>query len=80
MDVRSAVFPPVTWGYNCLHMLGRLEEITEEWRPGLGLADHDLRYSPYRDQVYKYLPFDKDLSYWEKQDQLEYRLERFYAY
>jgi hypothetical protein len=80
LDVQYTVFPPVTWGYNCLHMLGREDIIPEKWRRGLGLADSDLRYSPHRDRIYQYLPFDKDLSYWEKQEQLGHSLERFYAF
>ncbi len=80
VEVRAGIFPPVTWGYNCLHMLGRDEEVPEQWRPGLGLEGDDLRYSPYRDRIYQYLPFDKDLPYWEKQLELGCRLERFYAY
>jgi hypothetical protein len=80
IGVYRTVHPQVTWGYVCLALMGRQDAIPVDWQNAVGLADTDLRFSTHRDQIYQYLPFDKNLSYFEKQAQLGHRLQRFYMY
>ncbi len=65
------------WGYTCLWALGRRDEIPSEWT-GITLAHSDLRFSPHREEVYRHLPFPMGMSYFEKQAQMGFHLERFY--
>ena len=72
-------YPSSHWSYMCLWALGRVDEIPAEW-PGVrvGLARGDLRFSPRRAEVYAHLPFPMELSYYEKQKQMGFNLERLY--
>ncbi|NNM88943.1 MAG: hypothetical protein HKL95_10545 [Phycisphaerae bacterium] len=65
------------WGYTCLWAMGRRAEIPSEWT-GITLAKSDLRFNPHRAEVYKHLPFPMEMSYFEKQAQMGFHVERFY--
>jgi hypothetical protein len=65
------------WPYTCLRLLGRESEVPADYKMAT-LAGGDLRFSPHRDRIYSYLPFPKELSYFEKQAQLGLHLERLY--
>jgi len=74
----ATIHPSFLWPYTCLRVLGRDAEVPPEYKTAT-LAGGDLRFSPHRDAIYKYLPFPKELSYFEKQAQLGLHLERLYA-
>jgi hypothetical protein len=65
------------WPYTCLRLLGREAEVPVDYKMAT-LAGGDLRFSAHRDRIYKYLPFRKELPYFEKQAQLGLHLERLY--
>lgn len=78
---RSAYLWPIT----CLIALGRENEVPRVYKGvelknlrAQSLEKSDLRLSPFRAQIYEYLPFRIDQSYFEKQKQLGLDIERLY--
>jgi hypothetical protein len=65
------------WPYTCLRLLGRGDEVPGEYLAAT-LAGTDLRLSPFREEVYEYLPFPMRLPYFLKQQQLGLQFERLY--
>ena len=65
------------WPYTCLRVLGRESEVPTDYKMA-SLTGGDFRYSPYREEVYKHLPFAMEQTYFQKQAQLGLHLERLY--
>ncbi|WP_339743927.1 immunity 26/phosphotriesterase HocA family protein [uncultured Rubinisphaera sp.] len=66
------------WPMMCLTQMDRLDLIPEKYRHCCGLSSSDLRYSKYRDMIYKLLPIKKTDTYYEQQKQLGLDFDRLY--
>lgn len=78
MNVFSSRHSAFLWPYLCLHELGRVSEIPDEYRPTCHLNDSDLRYTKHRTKIYKHLPLSPNDSYYVQQKQMGLNLERLY--
>jgi hypothetical protein len=75
--VVTRVHSAFLWPYICLRVLGREAEVPVGYKMAT-LAGSDLRLSPFRKEVYQYLPFSMEESYYAKQRQMGLNLERLY--
>jgi len=77
IEVRKRLFFGVGLPILSLLFLDRKDLIRQgELSPGYGLANVDLRYSPFRAEVYGYLPIMSHEPYYEKQTRLGLNLDR----
>lgn len=76
IEYRGGRHSAFLWPLHCLWELGRHEEVPVDYV--LARSLDDLRSSPYRKDVYKYLPFRMEQSYFEKQAQMGLHFERLY--
>lgn len=65
------------WPYTCLRTMGRELEVPVDYKMA-SLSGGDLRLSPFREEVYRYLPFGMKESYFQKQATLGLHFERLY--
>jgi hypothetical protein len=77
MEVRRTMRSGFLWPYVCLWALGRRDEIPSDY-VAASLEWSDLRFSKYRDKIYKYLPFKPSMSYFEQQKQMGLNLDRLF--
>lgn len=75
----SARHSAFLWPFVCLWELGRRTDVPKEYKTAR-IDGTDLRISPYRNQVYAYLPFKMETSYFEKQKTLGLQFERLYEH
>ncbi len=77
IGVSSTRHSAFLWPYTCLRVMGRGDEVPKGYE-GATLVGSDLRYSPFREEVYEKLPFPMDQPYFAKQSQLGLQFERLY--
>lgn len=75
--VFTCIHSALLWPYTCLRTMGREKEVPEGYKTAT-LADNDLRFSPFREAVYQYLPFSMEEPYFQKQSKMGLHLERLY--
>jgi Immunity protein 26 len=77
ISVFTCIHSAFLWPYTCLRALGREKEVPADYKTAT-LSDKDLRFSPFREEVYQYLPFPMEEPYFEKQQRMGLHLERLY--
>lgn len=77
ISVRKCRHSAHLWPYICLRMMDRDKEVPVEYTTAT-LSDNDLRFSPYRKEVYEHLLLSMAEPYFQMQAQMGLHLERLY--
>lgn len=67
------------WPITCAQNINRPDLVPEKYRSYNGLVTSDLRYTLFRDAIFKHLPINPDDSYFTQQCQMGFNIGRLYA-